>query len=222
VILTFIQVEKLHKHFDKGLVKALNGISMEISEGEVCAITGTSGCGKSTLLNLIGALDVPTHGRILINGKPLIKAGSLARYRNRQVGFIFQFHNLLPNLTLAENVALPAVVVPGMSRSQGMKKSIELLSEVGLEKRAHFLPTQVSGGERQRAAVARALVNSPQILLADEPTGSVDSQTAVFILSAILNRCRKDHMTVLVVTHDMDIAGRADRILKMRDGLLVD
>ncbi len=221
-MMPMISVIDLHKHFDKGLVKALNGVCLEIPKGEVCSITGPSGCGKSTLLNLIGALDRPTHGSIRVDGQSLSRNLSLARYRSRQVGFVFQFHNLIPNLTLVENVELPAYAVTGMSRSLARERAMTLLSEVGLEKRAGFLPTRVSGGERQRAAVARALINTPGILLADEPTGSVDSETAAFIMAAILNRSRKQAMTVLVVTHDMSIAGMADRIFKMKDGCLMD
>ncbi len=143
--MTIIRVDRVHKYFDNGLVKALNGISLDISKGEICAVTGPSGCGKSTLLNLIGALDVPTHGCIHVKGEPLINPGRHAGYRNRQVGFVFQFHNLLGHLTLAENVALPALAVPKMLRSGARKKAVDLLCEVGLEERADFLPTQVSG-----------------------------------------------------------------------------
>ena len=217
-----IRLDKIFKHYDGGLVKALNGISLTISKGEVCSIMGPSGCGKSTLLNLIGALDIPTYGDIYINGIPLKHTRSLARYRSRQVGFIFQFHNLIPNITLAENVELPTFARSEMTRTQRRKKAIRLLSELGLEKRAGFLPTQVSGGERQRAAVARALINSPEILLADEPTGSVDSENASFIMSSILQRCRKDHMTAVIVSHDKDIAGQADRTIFMRDSLIIE
>lgn len=177
-----IRVDNVHKHFDKGLVRALNGICLEIPKGEVCAVIGPSGCGKSTLLHLIGALDRPTQGHIYINGKPLTTPDRQSVYRNLQVGFIFQFHHLLGHLTLAENVALPALAVSKMTQSQIRQKACRLLSEVGLENRVDFRPTQVSGGERQRAAVARAIMNSPEILLADEPTGSVDSQTAKCIM----------------------------------------
>lgn len=217
-----IRVDKIFKHYDGGLVKALNGISLEIKKGEVCSIMGPSGCGKSTLLNMIGALDTPTYGDVHIDGIRLKDIRSLAKYRNRQVGFIFQFHNLIPNITLAENVELPTFAVSGMTRAQRREKAMALLSEVGLKKRAGFLPTQVSGGERQRAAVARALINSPDILLADEPTGSVDSDTAAFIMSSILKRCRNENMTALIVSHDKNIARQADRTIFMCDGCLID
>ena len=215
-----IHLNKVYKHYDKGLVKALNGVSLSIKKGEICSLTGPSGCGKSTMLNLIGALDIPTYGNILINQIPLKEIKSLAAYRSRQVGFVFQFHNLIPNITLVENVELPTFAISGIGRNHRRKKALELLKEVDLDHRAHFLPTQVSGGERQRAAVARALINSPKILLADEPTGSVDSVTAAFIMSSILTRCRNDGMTALIVTHDPDIAGQADRTIRLRDGYL--
>jgi ABC-type lipoprotein export system ATPase subunit len=217
-----IQVDQVYRQFHNGLVKALDGISLEIPKGEFCAVTGPSGCGKSTLLNLIGALDNPSRGRILINGKPLLQPVRHSEYRKKYVGFVFQFHHLLSHLTLAENVSLPALAVSKMTRSLAKQKAIRLLSEMGLDHRAGFRPTQVSGGERQRAAVARALVNAPEILLADEPTGSVDSRTAEFIMTAIEDRCRKNHMTVVLVTHDMAIARRADRIIRMKDGRWVD
>lgn len=217
-----IRVDRLFKDYDGGLVKALNGISLEVKRGEVCSVMGPSGCDKSTLLNLIGALDIPTDGEIYIDGISLKDIGSLAKYRSRNVGFVFQLHNLIPNITLAENVELPTFAVSGMTRTRRREESMKLLSEVGLKERAGFFPTKVSGGERQRAAVARALINSPKILLADEPTGSVDSDTAAFIMSSILKRCRNDHMTALIVTHDKDIARQADKILLMRDGHPID
>lgn len=213
-----IHVDNVYKHFDNGLVKALDGVCLDIPTGEFCAVTGPSGCGKSTLLNLIGALDSPSRGSVHVKGRRLTHPLRQSIYRKLSVGFVFQFHHLLGHLTLAENVALPALAVSKMTRSRARQSAFELLSEMGLENRANFRPTQVSGGERQRAAVARALVNSPEILLADEPTGSVDSATAEFIMTAIVNRCRKNQMTVLLVTHDMEIAGRADRIIRMQDG----
>jgi ABC-type lipoprotein export system ATPase subunit len=219
--MTMIQVDNVYKHFDNGLVKALDGVSLDIPKGEFCAVTGPSGCGKSTLLNLIGALDTPTQGKIHVRGRWLTHPARQSDYRKRFVGFVFQFHHLLSHLTLAENVALPALAVSKMTPSRARQSALGLLSEMGLENRADFRPTQVSGGERQRAAVARALINSPQILLADEPTGSVDSSTAEFIMTAIVNRCRKHQMTVLLVTHDRDISARADRIIRMQDGIML-
>jgi len=213
-----IEVEKLHKYYDGGLIEALKGISLSFLEGEVCAIMGPSGCGKSTLLNLIGALDCPTKGRVVVAGKVLGKPAALFRYRSRQVGFIFQFHNLIPSLTLLENIELPAFAGGRLQAVQGRKQALALLDEVGLAAKADCRPTAVAGGERQRAAVARALVNRPRILLADEPTGSVDSETAVMIMQAILERCQKNGMTALIATHNPEIAAQCDRVVTLRDG----
>ncbi len=202
------------------MVDALVGVTMAIAKGEVCSIMGPSGCGKSTLLNLLGALDRPTSGEIFIEETPLLEIPP-ARYRNRTVGFVFQQHNLIPNITLAENVRLPLYARYDLNRQQRLDISMELLREVGLESRASFYPAQVSGGERQRAAVARALVNRPAILLADEPTGSVDSVAATMIMDAILRRCQSQCMTTLVVTHNLEIANRTERVMCMRDGRLL-
>lgn len=217
-----IQLENIFKEFEGGLVKALNGVSLQIPRGEVCAIMGPSGCGKSTLLNLIGALDLPSSGTIIIDKKPLQSHRPLCHYRNRRIGFIFQLHNLIPNLTLVENVEIPLHATKEISTAERRKRALAFLAEMGLSQRAFFLPTQVSGGERQRTAVARAMINNPDLLLADEPTGSVDSQTADFIIDSMLRRCRQQQMTALIVTHDREIAERADRLLKMRDGRIED
>lgn len=213
-----VRVENLFKQYDCGLVNALNGISLHIPQGEVCSIMGPSGCGKSTLLNIIGALDLPTSGKVYIDNLPLENHRPMAKYRNQYIGFIFQFHNLIPNITLVENIELPTYANLAMMPRQRREEAMMLLTEVELESRAHHFPTQVSGGERQRVAVARALINSPKILLADEPTGSVDSKTAAFIMEAILRRCRNAGMTALVVSHDANIASLTDRHLFMRDG----
>ena len=212
-----IKVKNLSKQYDAGMVKALTEISLEIARGEVCSVMGPSGCGKSTLLNLIGALDKPTAGEILIDGRFLTDL-SLVRYRRYVVGFIFQQHHLIPNLTLLENVALPLLARRDLGSRQRSRLAMELLGEVDLLSRVSFYPAQVSGGERQRAAVARALVNQPAILLADEPTGSVDSVTANLIMEAVLRRCRGDGMTALIVTHNPEIADQSERKIFMRDG----
>lgn len=214
-----IRLQKLSKQYDAGMVQALKDISLEIAKGDVCSIMGPSGCGKSTLLNMIGALDRPTSGEIFIEGQPL-KSVSPARYRNRTVGFIFQLHNLLPNMTLVENVELPLVPRRDIGQQQRLAMAMKLLHEVDLGHRASFYPVQVSVGERQRAAVARALVNYPDILLADEPTGSVDSSNATLIMDAILRRCEVQDMTALIATHNPEIAKRTERVVFMRDGRL--
>lgn len=217
---TMISVKNLYKDYDSGMVHALQGISMEINRGEICALMGPSGCGKSTLFNMIGALDRPTSGKIFIKGHSL-QTLSLHRYRNLTTGFIFQQHHLVSSLTLLENVMLPLASRKNMNRSQRMKKAMGLLSELGIAHRASSCPAKVSGGERQRAAIARALVNNPEILLADEPTGSVDSKTADFVMNIIMLRCRKNEMTVLLATHNPEIAEKTKRILFMSDGKLI-
>ncbi len=214
-----IRVKNISKSYEKGLVHAVKDISFEISKGEVCSIMGPSGCGKSTLLNIIGTLDTPTSGEIFIDGRPL-NDFSFDLYRNSKVGFVFQLHNLLPNITLLENVELP-MIPKKIKQRQRRETALKLLSELGVAHRASFYPPQVSGGERQRTAVARALVNQPEILLADEPTGSVDSETSAFIIDAILQRCQEHSMTALIVTHNPEIANRTGRVMLIRDGRLM-
>jgi putative ABC transport system ATP-binding protein len=214
-----IVVREIKKYFDNGLVKALNGISFRIEKGEMVSIMGPSGCGKSTLLNLIGALDLPTGGEIWIDGKNLMDHRPFQWFRSRYVGFVFQFHHLLPNLTLLENVELPLFTSP-MPKKLRRDKAAALLIEMGLEDRLRFLPTRVSGGERQRAAIARALVNDPRMVLADEPTGNVDSETGERILDYLLGLSAEKQMTMLIATHSHEIAGRTKRILRMKNGRL--
>ncbi len=214
-----IVVREITKYFDNGLVKALNGISFRVEKGEMVSIMGPSGCGKSTLLNLIGALDLPTGGEIWIDGKNLMDHRPFQWFRSRYVGFVFQFHHLLPNLTLLENVELPLFTSP-MPKKLRRDKAAALLIEMGLEDRLHFLPTRVSGGERQRAAIARALVNDPRMVLADEPTGNVDSETGERILDYLLGLSAEKQVTMLIATHSHEIAGRTQRILRMKNGRL--
>jgi putative ABC transport system ATP-binding protein len=210
----------LVKHYDGGLVKALNGVSFEVAKGEVVAIMGPSGCGKSTLLNLLGTLDTPTSGEILIDGRSISTYKPLDRFRSRTMGFVFQFHHLIPGMSLLENTELPMYPL-GISRKAMREKATEMLVRVGLEERMHFVPTKVSGGERQRAAIARALVNEPAIILADEPTGSVDTETGTVILDYLVGLCHSRGVTMLIATHNPGIAGGSDRVLHMRDGVLV-
>jgi putative ABC transport system ATP-binding protein len=212
-----IVVRDVKKYFDNGLVKALNGISFEAEKGEMISIMGPSGCGKSTLLNLIGALDLPTEGEVCIDGKRLMDHRPFQLFRSRYVGFVFQFHHLIPNLSLLENVELPLLATPAPKASR-RDKAAGLLKEMDLEDRVHFLPTRVSGGERQRAAIARALVNDPQIVLADEPTGNVDSDTGERILDYLMRLCAEKKMTMLIATHSHEVAGRTRRIIRMRNG----
>jgi ABC-type lipoprotein export system ATPase subunit len=198
-------------------VRALDGVSLTIRAGEFLAIVGPSGSGKSTLLNLIGALDRPTSGEVLIGGVPLAQVRDIDQFRGRTIGFIFQTHNLIPTLTAAENVEIP-MYETGVSRTERRARAHELLELVGLAARADHLPNQLSGGERQRVAIARALANRPTIVLADEPTGNLDSKTTADIMT-LLRRLNREHGTTLVVvTHNHEVALAAQRIITLRDG----
>lgn len=209
------------KHYEGGLVQALRGVTLEVARGEAIAITGPSGSGKTTLLHLLGALDLPTGGAVEILGQDLRTVRDLDRLRSETLGFVFQLHNLVPNLTLRENVMLPAYPRP-LSRKERRARAGELLEKVGLGHRVDFLPVKCSGGERQRAAIARALMNSPRILLADEPTGSVDSVTGGQILDMFRGLAKDGGVTTITITHDEKVAARADRVVRMVDGLLAD
>jgi putative ABC transport system ATP-binding protein len=214
-----IRVQDLTKHYDGGMVKALNGISFDLSKGGLTALMGPSGCGKSTLLHLLGAIDTPTSGDIFLDDRPLMSYQPLDHFRATMVGFVFQFHHLIPTLTLTENVEIPMYPLR-LGRKERRRKAVDLLASVGLESRKDFVPTKVSGGERQRAAIARALANDPPVILADEPTGSIDSEAGERVLDLLLGLCRDRAVTILVATHNQEVAKRADRIIRMRDGLL--
>jgi putative ABC transport system ATP-binding protein len=211
-----VVVEHVRKAFEDGRIRALEDVSLRLEPGEFVALTGPSGSGKSTLLNLIGALDRPDSGTISVNGDRL--GGKAAtEYRAATVGFVFQFHNLIPVLTATENVQVP-MMGRGPGREERVRRSAELLAEVGLAERADAYPPTLSGGERQRVAVARALANGPRLLLADEPTGALDSETGAQIV-ALLQRLRESRgMTILLVTNDRSVAEGADRLLELRDG----
>ncbi len=198
-------------------VRALDDVSLTIHAGEFLAIVGPSGSGKSTLLNLIGALDRPTSGEVLIGGVPLSEVRDIDQFRGRTIGFVFQTHNLIPTLTAAENVEIP-MYETGASRGERRARARELLELVGLAARTDHLPNQLSGGERQRVAIARALANHPTIVLADEPTGNLDSKTTADIM-ALLRQLNRDHgTTLIVVTHNHEVALAARRIITLRDG----
>ena len=209
------------KTFDRGVLRPLDGASLTVARGEWVALTGPSGCGKSTLLHLIAALDVPTSGRILVNGRDLSRISDLDGYRRREVGLVFQLHNLLPMLSAIQNVEV-AMLGTGRSPGDQRDRAMELLRAVGLEKRAKTRPPALSGGERQRLATARALANRPSILLADEPTGSLDSQASKGVLGLLGAIRAETGLTILMVTHDPAVAAAADRIIYMRDGRVVD
>jgi len=212
--------EGLKKNFDDGQVQALRGVDFRITQGEFVAITGPSGCGKTTLLQMLGALDRPSEGTLLYRGGALGSLRDPAEYRAREIGFIFQAFHLLPTFTAVENVQIPMFETdrPAAERTE---RAIGLLKAVGLENRLHHLPAKLSGGERQRVAIARSLANGPSVLLADEPTGNLDSENAQLILELIIRLHREQHMTLVLVTHDLGIAQRASRTIQMKDGRIV-
>ena len=214
-----VVVANVTKAFDGGRVTALRDVSLDVAPGELVALTGPSGSGKSTLLNLIGSLDEPDSGTITVDGLRLEIIDAVA-YRAETVGFVFQFHHLIPTISALDNVQVP-MLGRGRDRAARERTSRELLAEVGLAGRADAVPGTLSGGERQRVALARALANDPRLLLADEPTGALDSETGAQVLS-LLQRLRAERgMTVLLVTNDDDVAATADRTLRLRDGRVI-
>ncbi|MDW8101261.1 MAG: ABC transporter ATP-binding protein [Anaerolineae bacterium] len=216
-----VVVRDLVKVYREGVeVRALNGLTMTVGRGEFVAIMGPSGSGKSTLLHILGALDRPTSGEVWVNGQDLARIRDLDTFRARTVGFVFQLHNLIPTLTARENVEVPMIGQP-ISRRERRRRAEELLERVGLRDRMNHLPSQMSGGERQRVAIARALANRPVILLADEPTGNLDSQSGAEIVALMRELNRDLGMTIILVTHNPWVARCADRILLLRDGRIV-
>jgi ABC-type lipoprotein export system ATPase subunit len=213
-------VSKVYRLGDQQ-VHALREVTLTVRAGEFVAVTGASGSGKSTLLNLIGALDTPTDGRLLVGGEDLseMSLDALAELRNRMVGFVFQQFNLLPRASALDNVKLP-LQYARLSRDEAERRARARLDEMGLAERMHHQPSQLSGGQQQRVAIARALVNDPQIILADEPTGALDSQTSQEIM-ALLHRLNERGLTVVLVTHEPDLAAQAGRLLRFHDGRLV-
>lgn len=213
-----VQTHQLTKHYGDGAeVCALDAVDLTVTEGEFVAIVGPSGSGKSTLLHLLGALDRPTRGEVVINGTPLNKVRNLDHFRSQTIGFVFQMHNLIPTLTALENVEVP-MAESRLSGRQRRDRACELLQLVGLEKRQSYLPNKMSGGERQRVAIARALANRPAILLADEPTGNLDSKTTQETMDLLTQLNRTQDMSLIVVTHNPQVAGVAQRVITLRDG----
>ena len=204
----------------KNVLEVLKGVSLDIYKNEYVALMGPSGSGKSTLMNILGCLDTPTAGKYILNQQDVSKMedNSLAEVRNKEIGFVFQQFNLLPRLTALENVALP-LVYAGMSRKQRNEKALHVLDMVNLTDRSHHRPNELSGGQSQRVAIARALVNDPAIILADEPTGNLDSKTSYEIMD-IFGHIHAGGNTVVLVTHEEDIANHAHRIVRLRDGLI--
>ena len=219
-----LRIRGLCKEYGKGdgLVRAVDGVSMDVGPGETVAVMGPSGCGKSTLLHLLGGLDRPTGGEIWLAGQSLGKLGErrLARLRRDAIGFVFQAFHLMDELTAVENVERPALLA-GRPPRAARRRAAELLERVGLADRARFLPSALSGGQRQRVAIARALVSDPRVVLADEPTGNLDSQATVEVLR-LFEDLHEAGQTLIIVTHDSRIAATADRLISMRDGAFVD
>jgi ABC-type lipoprotein export system ATPase subunit len=216
-----VRLEHVYKSFENGSVRALDDVSFEIAAGEFVSLTGPSGVGKSTLLNLIGALDTPDRGVIAVDGRSLAKLDDPSAYRATTVGFVFQFHNLIPTLNALENVQVP-MIGRGLVRGARQEHALTLLQEVGLAHRMHARPGTLSGGERQRVAIARALANGPRLLLADEPTGALDGDTAREVIEALVAAREHRGTTIFLVTNDAELALRADRALRLRDGVIRD
>lgn len=216
-VVELIDLKKIY-HSDGVPTAALNGVNLRVMEGEFVAIVGPSGSGKSTLLNMIGALDKPTSGKVLVDGVDVSKLtdDQLAELRNRKIGFVFQSYNLLPRITVLRNIELP-LIVRGVPPEERRRKALKVLEEVGLKHKAFSKPTQLSGGEQQRVAIARALVGDPKLILADEPTGNLDSKTSK-VIAELFRRLNAQGRTIIVVTHDMEVASFAKRIVYLRDG----
>lgn len=216
-----IQVRDISKSY--GNLQVLSDINLDIMKSEIVSIVGPSGAGKTTLLQIIGTLERPDSGRVLYNDEDVmsLKDARLAKFRNRNIGFVFQFHQLLPEFTVVENVAMPALI-GGSSRADAFSKAKELIEYLGLTARAYHKPAQLSGGERQRAAVARALVNSPRVVLADEPSGSLDSHNRRELHKLFFDLRRDMGHTFVIVTHDESLAADTDRIIHMRDGHITE
>lgn len=223
VMENIITIKDLKKVYRMGQEKvyALNGIDLEVKKGEICCLFGTSGSGKSTLLNMVAGLEKPTRGSVVIKGTHIEKLNEneLAKFRQKYIGFIFQSYNLLPNLTALENVTLP-LMFKGYSKRARNKEALEMLKAVGLENRINHKPSQMSGGQQQRVSIARAFVEKPEIILADEPTGNLDSKTTIEIMDLIAGMAKKYGQTILLVSHDTEASAYADRIVYLRDGVI--
>ena len=220
--MTILEVKNLSKVYGKGdnQVSAVDNISFSVEEGEFVAIVGASGSGKSTLLHLLGGVDRPTSGKVLIDGKDIYELSddALAIFRRRQIGIIYQFYNLIPILDVKENITLPCDLD---SKPVSKKRLKELLNTLGLENRITHLPNQLSGGQQQRVSIGRALINDPALILADEPTGNLDSKAGDEIVSLLKLSNQKYHQTIVIITHDLEIANQADRVITFEDGKII-
>ncbi|MAG47335.1 macrolide ABC transporter ATP-binding protein [archaeon] len=220
-----IELKEVWKNFKVGddEFSALSGVNLDVFPEEFLVIMGPSGSGKSTMLNSVGALDTPSKGNIILDGKNILdlEESDLAQLRNKKIGFVFQAFNLINSLTALDNVALP-LIFNGTEKEERIRKAEELLGKVGLSHRKYSLPNQLSGGEKQRVAIARALVNNPEVILADEPTGNLDSKTGTTILELLQELKEKEGKTLIIVTHDDKIAKQADRIARLKDGKIIN
>ena len=212
-----IRVSNLWKSYDRGAIAVLNGVDLEARQGEAIALCGPSGCGKSTLLHLIGGLDQPSQGTVSVNQKELGAGRDMVHFMRHEVGFVFQLHNLIPDLTMEENCLLPAIAA-GTRRPAAVSRLHQLAERTGLQERLGHRIQKLSGGERQRTAICRALMNRPGILLADEPTGSLDERTSSVVFELLLSLAHTEHVTLLMATHDRGLAASCDRVLEMHDG----
>lgn len=220
-IIALVDVWKTYK-MGEVEVNALKGVTLEVAQGDFLAITGSSGSGKSTMMNLVGCLDLPTKGLIYLDGRDISKLSEseLAQVRGKKIGFIFQQFNLIPNLTALENVMLP-LEFQDMAAETARKKAADLLDTVGLGDRMHHLPSQLSGGQQQRVAIARSLSNNPDVILADEPTGNLDSKSGSDVISLLEELWKKEGKTIIMVTHDLSLSGRAKRRIQLKDGQII-
>lgn len=218
---SIIRIKEVTKLYQMGKenIRAVDGISLNIKQGEVCCLFGKSGSGKSTLLNLLAGLEKPTSGQIIFNKKHIerMNEDQLADFRQRYVGFVFQSYNLLPTLTAAENVTLP-LIFKNVPKQERLERALEMLRAVGLEERAHHKPHEMSGGQQQRVSIARAFINSPQVVFADEPTGNLDTKTTYEMMDLITGLAKKNKQTLIIVTHDQELAEYADRMVMLSDG----
>lgn len=217
-----IQVENIHKSF--GTLEVLKGVNLQVGKGEVVSIVGASGAGKSTLLNIMGSLMQPSGGKVFIGGTDIFALGAkeLAAFRNREIGFVFQFHHLLPEFTALENVVMPALIGGAKWGNKELeKRALMLLEDLGVGQRASHKPMQMSGGEQQRVAVARALMNNPAVLFADEPSGNLDSRNKEELHNLFFGLREKYGQTIVIVTHEMDLAAKCDRCIVMKDGAVL-